>query len=745
MDTAGDCATMHPFIVAMELDVLLMTDVPTPLAQSAENPKPAKNADTDKKAEKQKANLPSYAHTVVVPIANPQTATELIRLAKATVQRDGGRVIALAITLSDSDAEESRERLDTLEALVEEHKAKPKDELKAEPMNEAKAEDDVAVTEPKAQADSDARAKPKNPPVTVDFVTRTAMSIARGILDEARESGAELLILGAYRPHHDGVVLGSVARSIISAPPCDILIYRHSESPEFNRILIPVDGSAAASMAVRMGIVFANSRPNCPVEAVFVQESHRPDYEGHSHIQQTLAGVPGQGIVKRTVLRAYNPAQAILARIDEDHLVIVGFTQNSAFQHWLDDGDKEMRELLDRAPGPMLIAVRSTETVTQQRRLLRRALSWLRPTLTDIEQEQIGWQADDNANTNLDYVMLMLIAATIATLGLLLNSAAVIIGAMLVAPLIAPLTAIGIGLTTARLRMVGRAIATVLIGIGIACAVSIGIGLLVPVESPTPEVMSRVSPTLLDAFVALAAGVVGAYASARKDIPAALAGVAIAAALVPPICTFGLQFAQGNWVWALGAMLLFLTNMFSIIVISVLLFLWLGIRPQGSVPQGARYGAALIAFLMTLPLALSIVYVSQRSDRRVIEDEILALLAPVRIANMSVDSLAPYTITATLRTPNDISPEAVAVLREEIATELDNPNVQLHLVVEKVLLTPDDLNEWERRYGSPVGESPLEVRDGVVVPIADGEPPAPVADDSPSAAVTQEATEAATP
>ena len=720
-----------------------MTDVPASLAQAANAPEPTKQAEKDK--DKPKSKLPSYAHVVVVPIANPKTAPELIRLAKATVQRDGGRVIALAITLSDSEAEEQRDRLDTLEAIVDEHKVKPKQDVKADAMDGLNADEKVAVPEgkPKTEGDSKPKNKEKTPTIAVDFVTRTAMSIARGILDEARESGAELLILGAYRPNREGVVLGSVARAIMSAPPCDILIYRYSESPEFNRILIPVDGSPAASMAVRMGIVFANSRPSCPVEAVYVQESHRPEYEGLGRIQHTLEGVPGRGIVKTTVIKAYNPAQAILSRVDEDHLVIVGFTQNSEFQRWLNDGDKEMRELLDRAPGPMLIAVRSTQAATQQRRLLRRALSWLKPTLTDIEQEQIGWQADDNAKTNLDYAMLMLISATIATLGLLLNSAAVIIGAMLVAPLIAPLTAIGIGLTTARLKMVLRAGSTVLIGIGIASFVSIGMGLLVQLESSTPEMMSRVSPTLLEAFVALASGVVGAYATARKDIPAALAGVAIAAALVPPICTFGLQLAQGHFTWALGAMLLFLTNMFSIIVISVLLFWWLGMRPHDDARRRDRYGGYVIFALLLLPLIGSIGYVSQRSDNRVIEDEILQLLAPVRIADMSIDSLSPYTITATLRTPNEISQDAVAVVRDAIADRIGDDSVQLHLVVEEVLLTPDDLTRWEERYAPRVAsDAPLlEVRDGVIVPVE----AAAAEEESEAAAATEEATAEAAP
>ncbi|MEL6151340.1 MAG: universal stress protein, partial [Chloroflexota bacterium] len=394
-----------------------MTDQ-TPKKEQA---KPARGQKKDDK------KLPDYyARVVVVPIANPETAPELLELAKAVVERDGGgRIIALAITLSDSDAESNRERLDELEALVEKHKPQPKPE--AEPA--ADAEDEPAADADEDQEDEGEDAeqeknttppppdRDKDLPYTLEFVTRTANAIARGILDQARENGAELILVGVQQPKRGEVALGTVVQAVLSAAPCDVLVYRYSESPYFDRIVVPVDGTPPSRMAVRMGIIVANAHKHCPVEAIHVLPGGTPEFEGRARIAQTLEGVPGRGIVKQTVVRGYDAGSALLSRTDEDQLIIMGFAQHNDFEKWLYDRGKSTREVLNKAPGPVMIAVRNMETVTQQQRVLRRAISWLRPRLTDIEQEQVVWDANSNAGVNLDYVVLMLVSATLASLG----------------------------------------------------------------------------------------------------------------------------------------------------------------------------------------------------------------------------------------------------------------------------------------------------------------------------------------
>ncbi len=705
-----------------------MTDQDTQRVQDApptEDPKPDKET-----------KVPDYAHVIIVPVANPETAPELLEIAKGIVSRDGGRIIALAITLGDSDAEENRERLDELQDIVSRFqpdsvkkadknkiadRTKPKDDNTDEDASDEDTTDADSADEPDEEPLDRTTIQPDNnnkkgPMITIDFVTRTANAVARGILDQARESGAELIILGVQRSARGDVVLGSIAQAVMSAAPADVLIYRHSNSPRFGRVVVPVDGSPASRMAARIGIMIANSIKHCSVEAIYVNTDNRPNYEGIGRIEQALEDVPGRGIVKKTVIRGQNPAATLLSRVTEDDMVIMGFTHTGDFERWVRDNDKDMRRVLDRAPGPMLLAVRSVEVVTAQQRLRRRVISWLRPKLTDVEQEQVLWDATNNAGTDLDYVVLILISAIIASLGLLLNSAAVIIGAMLVAPLIAPLSAFSIGLSTARLDLTRRAGSTIVLGTLLGSLVGVGIGFVVPLETPTAEMMSRVSPTLLDAFVALASGVIAAYATARKDIPAALAGVAIAAALVPPLCTFGLQLAFGNYAWAAGALLLFLTNIICIVVIGTGLFVWLGMRPMNISPQSRRQYISLVIFvLLSFLTVLALVNVSQQaSQSQSIAREVRQLIAPVELTNLETMNEDPTVVTATLRTPYTIEEDTITFLQQRMEDDL-GMNIELRVIVEQVLLTQDSEQSWLEEYNGT--ESPLlEVMNGRLVP-----------------------------
>ena len=164
------------------------------------------------------------------------------------------------------------------------------------------------------------------------------------------------------------------------------------------------------------------------------------------------------------------------------------------------------------------------------------------------------------------FVVLTVGATLIATLGLLANSAGVVIGAMVVAPWILPLQAMAFEILQGRLPMFLRALRTLLLGVGLCVALSAGVGLLVAYPSFGSEVINRTSPNLLDLGVALVAGAVAMYAKLRKDAISALAGLAIAVALVPPMCVVGILLSSSLWAQAYGALLLFITNLLGIMV-----------------------------------------------------------------------------------------------------------------------------------------------------------------------------------
>ncbi|SBO43271.1 DUF389 domain-containing protein [Cyanobium sp. NIES-981] len=184
----------------------------------------------------------------------------------------------------------------------------------------------------------------------------------------------------------------------------------------------------------------------------------------------------------------------------------------------------------------------------------------------DLRLEALRLEFEHEASFNLVFVVLTVGATLIATLGLLANSPGVVIGAMVVAPWILPLQAMAFEILRGRLPMFLRALRTLLLGVVICVLLAMGVGHLVAFPSFGSEVMNRTSPNLLDLGVALVAGAVAMFAKLRKEAISALAGLAIAVALVPPMCVVGILLASSYWAQAYGALLLFTTNLLGIMV-----------------------------------------------------------------------------------------------------------------------------------------------------------------------------------
>ena len=221
-----------------------------------------------------------------------------------------------------------------------------------------------------------------------------------------------------------------------------------------------------------------------------------------------------------------------------------------------------------------------------------------------------GW---DTAEGTLRFSALMGFATAIATLGIKADSTAVVIGAMLVAPLMSPIMALSasilMGWPVRAARSGWRVGLGVLIGVGGSFLVSLVSPEFVTIGSNS-EVLSRVSPTLLDLMIALAAGAAGGYVMTHPKVGNSLPGVAIAVALAPPLAVVGVSLESGAIGYAGGAFLLFLTNLVGIVVASGITYVLSGYSPwthlERSGEQGRRslvlVGIALA--LVVLPLAV---------------------------------------------------------------------------------------------------------------------------------------------
>ncbi len=211
------------------------------------------------------------------------------------------------------------------------------------------------------------------------------------------------------------------------------------------------------------------------------------------------------------------------------------------------------------------------------------------------------------------FAVLMFFATLIASFGVIADSTATVIGAMLVAPLMTPVLAVAAAVVTGQMQRAGHSLLIVLGGVvgAIGLAWLIGTFYHSGVISMTSnsQIVSRVSPRLVDLYAALGAGAVGAIASCREDIADTLPGAAIAIALVPPLSVVGLALSQGAWNEAFGAMLLFLTNFFAILIAGSAVFALLGLSAAATVHltgHARRRALELIAvgtLLVAVPLA----------------------------------------------------------------------------------------------------------------------------------------------
>jgi uncharacterized hydrophobic protein (TIGR00271 family) len=228
-------------------------------------------------------------------------------------------------------------------------------------------------------------------------------------------------------------------------------------------------------------------------------------------------------------------------------------------------------------------------------------------TLDDLFPEGEAYR-----RSNLTFVVLLTLAAFIASFGLYQDSVASIIGAMVVAPLGGAILAFAGALVTARFRWQRITFLEVFLGALLVIAIGFGISLLIP--NPlvlTPSLETRTAPGLLDLGVALAAGAAGAYVAARRTGTDALPGVAIAVSLVPPLATVGICLELGRPDDAAGAGLLFLTNFAAITVAACFVFLLSGAAPDTSAAADRRrvrlgiVSAVVALGVISLPLAWS--------------------------------------------------------------------------------------------------------------------------------------------
>lgn len=284
----------------------------------------------------------------------------------------------------------------------------------------------------------------------------------------------------------------------------------------------------------------------------------------------------------------------------------------------------------------------------------------------------------DEAELDLDYVVLTLGACIIATLGLLSNSAAVIIGAMLIAPLMLPIRSVAFGILEGDLTLVTTGAKALAVGTGLAIALSALIGSSSGFLEYGAEVASRSSPTLLDLGIAITAGGISGYAKVQPRLSSTLAGTAIAVALMPPLCVVGLGIAKLNGALTLGAGLLYFTNLLGITLSCMVAFFLAGYSPfrRARRPLGA---VVLLTGLLVVPLGISLVELVRQNQlevnvKRALVEETLTFRDNLELVSSRTNwQVNPPVVRMVVNSNTPITPWQVEQLEKYITERMNQP------------------------------------------------------------------------
>lgn len=394
---------------------------------------------------------------------------------------------------------------------------------------------------------------------------------------------------------------------LVNGLNCDVGIIRGSithlevdvKDAKIERILLPTVGGPNTISA--LGLLRPYTR-QCEVSTLYVVRDSLGSQgieRGRQIVGDILNLVDVEDTVKPLITLAEDPVIGITTHAKGDYdLVMIGATEDALSRVLYGD---IVKTIVRDCHKPVLIMRRAKKRGLSVGERLNWRIHRLMPNLSRQTRTETYIRIRRNSRPEVSFYVLIALASAIAGAGLLLDSPAVVIGAMLVAPLMSPIVGTGMAMVLGDTSFLQKALSTVLRGTLLAIGVGMLIGLVQIGSDQLPaEVLGRTAPSLLDLAVALFSGFAGAYALCYSQAAGALPGVSISAALVPPLAVIGICLVTGNFFLAGGALLLFGTNLITIAAASGLVFFLLGFRPTTAAKarQAVRQRAARIALYL---------------------------------------------------------------------------------------------------------------------------------------------------
>lgn len=294
----------------------------------------------------------------------------------------------------------------------------------------------------------------------------------------------------------------------------------------------------------------------------------------------------------------------------------------------------------------------------------------------------------DATAPDTDFFIMIIFSCTIATFGLIANLSVVTIGAQLIDPLMSPILGLAIASLSGLHRMFKQSVLAIIKGALLSLVLSTAIsfiGYRLPngINAPIPnEILLRTVATPIDLGIALIGGAAAAYALAHPRPDATMAGVAIATALMPPLCTFGFGIAFFNPRIMLGASLQFFTNFVAIAFSAISVFALFGFKPIKANQHNSRKRPFIVSALLMLIIAIPLVVLAWSSlsaaqfnnliSNIVIEN--LPSSAEAQLINLDIQTVEDIKeVSVTLRLVNELSPREAMILHKTIADQFVDP------------------------------------------------------------------------
>jgi uncharacterized hydrophobic protein (TIGR00271 family) len=516
-----------------------------------------------------------------------------------------------------------------------------------------------------------------------------------GALKEViRTSSIDLLLVAVDRPHaYDFRAIPCAVAVARSANP-NHTADRSAADLVLDNIIVPTSGGPNSAYA--LGLLLPLT-PEVHITALYVASSRLGESEealGYARLRQVMDFVDAGDRIESKLVTTDSVAGGIVAEAADDcDLVVIGASEESRLDQILFGNLPE--SVLRQLQRPVMVIRRGTSPLSSFIGALDWRMQTIIPRKSVRERAEIYARIRRGARPETSFFVLIALSAMIAALGLIVNSPAVVIGAMLVAPLMSPIIGTGLAIVMGDTRFLKLTLGAVNRGVLLAIGVGFLAGLFAIGRPPSPEILARTQPTLFDLGIAVFSGMAAAYALSFSQAAGALPGVAIAAALVPPLATVGITLAAGlgqlvtgqtadgmeNLANSLGALLLFTTNFIAISTAAAFVFFVLGFRPTPS--QKARQevqrrsARVAIALLLAVTVTLGVIsYLLARETAQtnrayaIVEQQVEEVTgAQVIETNITGIGGDTATVDVVVRSTRTIPYRQVVDLQEAIAVE----------------------------------------------------------------------------